>query len=113
MQKLVSVVVPTFNCQDIIEECLISVNKQTYKYIELIIVDSFSTDQTPIISRKYGKVYSYGRDPSQKNIFAVPYQRNYGASKAKGEYVYIIDSDMRLTPKVVESCVDLIEEQGA
>lgn len=112
-QKLVSVIVPTFNCQGIIEECLISVKKQTYKNIELIIVDSFSTDKTVQICKKYGKVYAYGRDPKQINIFAVPYQRNYGVAKAKGEYVYIIDSDMRLMPNVTASCVDIIEKLGA
>lgn len=112
-QKLVSVIIPTFNCEDIIEDCLKSVKRQTYKNMELIIVDSFSTDKTPQIGRRYGKVYSFGRDPAQKNVFAVPYQRNYGASKAKGEYVYIIDSDMRLTHEVVKSCVDLIEKKGA
>lgn len=111
-QKLVSVIVPTFNCQDIIEECLISVKKQTYKNIQLIIVDSFSTDETVKICRRYGQVYSYGRDPKQKNIFAVPYQRNFGVTKAKGEFVYIIDSDMRLTSQVVTSCVKLIEKKG-
>lgn len=112
-QKLVSVVVPTFNCQDIIKQCLISVVRQTYKNIELIIVDSFSSDKTAHICRKYGKVYSYGRDPKQKNIFAVPYQRNFGVSKAKGDFVYIIDSDMRLTPQLVASCVGLIEKSHA
>lgn len=112
-QKLVSVIIPTFNCQDIIEECLISVKKQNYKNIELIIIDSFSTDKTPQIGKKYGRVYSFGRDPQQKNIFAVPYQRNYGVEKAKGEYVYIIDSDMRLTQEVIESCVDLVEKKNA
>lgn len=113
MTRLVSIVVPTFNCQDIIEDCLKSVKKQTYKNVELIIVDSFSTDKTPEICRRYGKVYSFGRDPAQKNVFAVPFQRNYGVKMAKGEYVYIIDSDMRLIPEVVKSCVDLIEKKGA
>ncbi len=112
-QKLVTIIIPTYNCEDIIEGCLVSVKKQIYKPLEIIIIDSFSTDRTPQICKGYGRVYSYGRDPSQKNIFAVPYQRNFGVSKAKGEYVYIIDSDMRLTPQVVSSCVDMIEEKGA
>lgn len=113
VKKLVTISIPTFNCQDIIEECLLSVKKQTYPNIELIIVDSFSTDKTPQICKKYGKVFSFGRDPKQKNIFAVPYQRNYGVMKAHGQYVYIIDSDMRLSPDVVSSCVDLIENKNA
>jgi glycosyltransferase involved in cell wall biosynthesis len=110
---LVSVVVPTFNSQKMIEDCLKSIKKQTYKHIELIIVDSFSTDNTPGIAKKYGKVYSFGRDPKQKNIFAVPYQRNYGVSVAKGEYVYYFDSDMRMEPGLIEECVNLMQEEKA
>ncbi len=112
-KKLVSVVIPTFNSQDILQECLESVKKQTYKPIETIIVDGFSTDNTVKIAKKYGKVYSYGRDPKQKNIFAVPYQRNFGAKVAKGEYVYYIDSDMRLSPRTVETCIKLIDKEQA
>ncbi len=110
---LVSVVIPTYNCESLIKECLESVKKQTYKNIEIIIVDSFSTDKTALIGKKYGRVYSYGRDPKQKNIFAVPYQRNYGAKMAKGRYVYYIDSDMRLTPKAIETCVMLAQKKKA
>lgn len=112
-QKLVSVVIPTFNSQDVIKECLESVKKQTYKNIEVIIVDGFSTDDTPKIAKRYGKVFSFGRDPKQKNIFAVPFQRNYGAHMAKGNYIYYIDSDMRLTPKTIAACVKLIEGKKA
>lgn len=110
---LVSVVVPTYNCQDLIKDCLESIKKQTYGNIEIIIVDSFSTDNTAKIAKKYGKVYSYGRDPKQKNIFAVPYQRNYGVKMAKGEYIYYVDSDMRLKPETIEACVNLINKARA
>ncbi len=112
-QKLVSVAIPTFNNQDIITECLETVKKQTYRNIEIIVVDGFSSDDTPKIAKKYGKLYSFGRDPKQKNIFAVPHQRNYGAKMAKGEYIYYMDSDMRLTPRVIETCVKLIEKEKA
>lgn len=109
MNKLVSVVIPTFNCNSIIKDCLESVKKQAYKPIEIIMVDSFSTDNTPKIGQKYGKVYSFGRDPKQIHIFGAPYQRNYGGTKAKGEYIYWIDSDMRLTPGLIETCIDALE----
>lgn len=112
-KPLVSVVIPTFNSQNVIIDCLESVKKQTYKNIELVVVDGFSKDKTPEIAQKYGKVYFYGRDPGQKNIFAVPYQRNFGMRKGKGEYVYYIDSDMRLTPTIVETCVHLIRDKKA
>jgi glycosyltransferase involved in cell wall biosynthesis len=110
---LVSVSVPTFNCEEMVVDCLESIKAQTYPNIEVIIVDSFSTDRTPEVAARYGTVYSFGRDPSQKNIFAVPYQRNHGVEKSKGELAYIVDSDMRLAPRVVEEGVRLVMEQGA
>lgn len=113
MNKLVSVVMPTFNCETLIKDCLESVKKQSYKPIEIIVADSFSNDDTPKIAKKYGRVYSFGRDPKQVHIFGAPYQRNYGGSKAKGEYIYWIDSDMRLTPGLIEACIDALKTKNA
>ena len=110
---LVSVVIPTFNCREMVREALDSVKAQTYAPIEIIVVDSFSSDGTKELAEQYGTVYSFGRDPSQKNIFAVPHQRNYGVSQAHGEYVYWFDSDMRMKPDTVERCVRMIEERQA
>lgn len=111
--KLVSIAIPTFNCEKNLLECLESIKKQTYQPIEIIVVDSFSTDNTAKIAQKYGTVYSYGRDPKQVHAFGAPYQRNYGAQKAKGEYLYWLDSDMRLPPDLIETCVKALETQNA
>ena len=113
MNKLVSVVMPTFNCDSLIRDCLESVIKQNYKPLEIIVVDSFSTDDTPKIAKQYGTVYSFGRDPKQVHIFGAPYQRNFGASKAKGEYIYWIDSDMRMTPGLIKACLEALRAQKA
>jgi glycosyltransferase involved in cell wall biosynthesis len=110
---LVSVVIPTFNCRDILHDCLESIKAQTYSPIEIIVVDGFSNDGTPEFARQYATVYSYGRDPNQRNIFAVPVQRNYGVSKALGEYIYWFDSDMRMPPDTVAQCVEAIEKNDA
>jgi glycosyltransferase involved in cell wall biosynthesis len=107
--KLVSVVIPTFNCKAMVRDALESVKAQTYAPIELIVVDSFSTDGTAELARQYGTVYSFGKDPSQKNVFGAPFQRNYGVSQAKGTYVYWFDSDMRMKADTVQKCVDAIE----
>lgn len=112
-RKLVSIVIPTYNCDSIVKDCFESVKKQTYRPIEVIIVDSYSTDKTASIAKKYGTVYSFGKKPDQKHIFAAPYQRNYGVAKAKGEYIYWVDSDMRLPDKLVETCVRDIEKNHA
>jgi glycosyltransferase involved in cell wall biosynthesis len=111
--KLVSVVIPTFNCKAMVHECLESIKAQSYAPIEVIVVDSFSNDGTKELAEQYGTVYSFGRDPSQKNVFAVPFQRNYGVARAKGEYVYWFDSDMRMHPDTIQRCVDTIEQNGA
>jgi glycosyltransferase involved in cell wall biosynthesis len=110
---LVSIVIPTFNCKGVLHDCLESVKSQTYSPLETIVVDSFSTDGTAEFARNYASVYSFGKDPSQKSVFGAPFQRNYGVSKAQGEYVYWFDSDMRMRPDTVEKCVALIEHTAA
>lgn len=111
--KLVSVVIPTFNCKEMVRDALESVKVQTYSPLEIIVVDSFSTDGTAELARDYATVYSFGKDPSQKNVFGAPFQRNHGVSKANGEYIYWFDSDMRMKPDTVQRCVDTIERTGA
>ena len=79
-QKLVSIIIPTFNCEDFLIDCLESVRKQTYKNIEVIIVDSFSTDSTPQLAKKYGKVFSFGRNTYGQLGDATNHDRLYPSS---------------------------------
>jgi len=95
-EPLVSIVIPTYNSEKTLPLCLESINKQRYKNIEVIIVDNFSKDKAIEIARKYGaKVYSKGSEKST--------QMNYGALKAKGEFVYFIDLDSILHLKVIKN----------
>lgn len=103
-QPLVSVIVPTYNSEAVIGACLQSIQDQTYPQVELIVVDNYSTDQTPHIAAEYTQ-YVYQKGPERSA------QRNYGAKQAKGQYVLFIDSDMRLTPEVVAACVNTITEK--
>lgn len=101
---LVSVIVPSFNSKKFIEDCLESLKNQTYKQIEIIVVDNpRSTDNSRKIARKY-----------TKNVFVVGPERsaqiNYGAKKATGKYLYRVDSDFVLEPKVIEECVEKCEK---
>ena len=98
MKKIVSIIITTKNEQEVLENLLKSISKQTYKKIQTIVVDNKSTDKTKEIAKKYTKsVYNFGPERSA--------QRNYGVKKAKGEYVLILDADMVLTKKVIESSV--------
>lgn len=106
IQPLVSVIIPTRNSARTLDKCLKSIQDQTYPNIEIILVDNNSTDNTKEIAKKYtNKVYNKGPERSA--------QRNYGAKKAKGEYLLIHDSDIYFHPDSVQECVDLVIEQQA
>ena len=99
---LVSVVITTKNEEKNIENCLRSIKGQTFKNIELIVVDNFSKDKTAEIAKKYAaKVYLKGPERSS--------QRNYGAQVASGKYVFYLDADMILSPTVIDDCVEKCE----
>jgi len=105
LNTIVSVIVPTKNSSKTLDSCLKSIKDQTYKYIEIILVDNFSNDDTLKIAKKYTKeLYSKGPERSA--------QRNYGVDMSNGKYVFIIDSDMNLSPEVVEQCVNEISNKG-
>jgi glycosyltransferase involved in cell wall biosynthesis len=102
-QPLVSIVIPTYNSEKTLAKCLESIKNQTYNNIEVIVVDKFSKDRTVEIAKRFGaKVIVENLDRSVA--------RNYGIKVAKGEYLLSIDSDMELTPKVIEECLEAINK---
>ncbi|PMP63400.1 MAG: glycosyl transferase [Caldimicrobium thiodismutans] len=101
MKPLVSVIIPTYNRDYILEGAIKSVLKQTYKPIELIVVDDGSKDQTPFIVKRYP--LKYVRLP--KN-FGVSFARNRGILKSKGELIAFLDSDDEFLPQKIEKQVD-------
>lgn len=102
---LVSIVINTRNEEENIGGCLESCLQQTYKNIELIVVDNNSTDQTKVIARNYtSQVYNRGPERSS--------QKNFGAQKSSGEYVLFLDADAQLTPKVLSECIALAEGEN-
>jgi glycosyltransferase involved in cell wall biosynthesis len=102
-KPLVSVIVTTRNNEATIATCLQSINSQTYHNLELIVVDNNSKDKTADIAKAYTEhVYTKGPERSV--------QRNFAASKAQGDYVLVIDSDMELTKDVVAECVSRLKD---
>lgn len=102
---LVSVIIPTRNSAQFLDTCLTSIKNQSYKNIEIIVVDNNSTDKTKEIAKKYtDKVFNKGHERSA--------QRNYGAKKSKGDFLIFIDSDMELTSKVIEKCIKKISNNN-
>lgn len=102
-KPLVSVVVTTKNEEPHIGNCLKSISAQTYKNIEIIVVDNNSSDNTKKISGEYTKlVFDCGPERSA--------QRNFGAKKTKGKYLIFIDADMILGKDVIRECVELTQD---
>lgn len=99
-ESLVSIIIPTYNSEKTLARCLESIRNQTYKDIEVIVIDNFSTDKTVYIANHFGsKVYLLKSERAKA--------KNFGTKKAKGEYILFIDSDMELAPQIVEECVVL------
>ncbi len=99
---LVSVVIPSRNSENTIADCLKSVISQLHRPLEIIVVDSFSTDSTAEIAKTMGAtvmLYNGGRSA----------QKNWGARFANGEYLYFVDSDFKLEPNVISSCLEAIK----
>jgi len=100
LQKpLVSVIIPTYNSQATIGRCLRSIKNQTYKKIEIIVVDRHSKDKTIQIARQYKvKLLFVTKERSTA--------KNYAARSAKGEFLLFLDSDMTLAPNTIEECIN-------
>lgn len=101
--NLVSCIIATKNEENNLGRLLISLKKQTYLALEIIVVDNASFDKTKEIARSFeAQVFDFGPERSP--------QRNFGAKKAKGEYVLFLDADMELEVDVIKQCVSKAEK---
>lgn len=92
MEYLVSIIVPFYNVEGYIEKCIQSIEDQTYKNWELILVDDGSTDDSYAICNRYAGEDSHIR-LFHRDKAGVSSARNYGINEAKGEYILFADSD--------------------
>jgi glycosyltransferase involved in cell wall biosynthesis len=88
---LVSFLIPTYNRANLLPQCIESILSQTYKNIEIIVIDDASTDGTEdVINSKFkGRVKYYKNNVNR----GVAYSRNLGLSYANGKYIGLLDSD--------------------
>ena len=99
---LITVVVPCFNAETTLARTLASVADQTYKNIEVLIVDDGSTDSSAEIAHGFVRVDSRMRLLSQPNS-GVAAARNLGIAAAEGEFIALIDADDLWQPEKLES----------
>lgn len=112
MKDMVSVILPVYNRQDYIEECIRSVQAQSHQNFEVVLVDDGSADHTLAICRKLAE-----RDPRIRLLSAnhsgVSAARNKALDEAQGEYVFFLDSDDVINPLLFEVLVKGMQESGA
>jgi glycosyltransferase involved in cell wall biosynthesis len=110
MSKLVSVVIPLFNCEKYIGACLESLLQQTYKDIEVLVVDNASTDNGKEIVQTFVKkdkrfiLLQGGADKG------VSYARKLGTEAATGDYLMFVDADDYVMPEMLTKMTAAIKD---
>lgn len=112
MKKLVSVIVPVYNVEKYLERCIESIIHQSYRNLEIILVDDGSTDNSGMICDKYKE--------KDKRIIVI-HKKNGGLSDARnagikiftGECVTFIDSDDYVSSNMIMSMLDVLEKTSS
>lgn len=106
MEK-VSIIVPLYNIENYIQNCIESLIRQTYKEIEIIVIDDGSTDSSMEILKQYQEDIIVFHQENQ----GVSYSRNKGLEKATGEYIMFVDGDDWIDSDMVESMMKIMKEE--
>ena len=101
MEELISIIVPVYNVKEYIKRCVDSIINQTYKNIEIILVDDGSNDGSEGICDAYEKNYNYIKVIHKENG-GLSDARNAGIDIARGKYIAFVDSDDYINRKMIE-----------
>ena len=104
MEQLVTVVIPVYNVEAYLDRCVRSVTGQTYRHLEIILVDDGSTDGCPALCDQWAARDDRVRVIHKENAGA-GYARNSGLDRACGEYLLFVDSDDYIASDTVALCV--------
>ena len=112
MNHLISVIVPVYNGQDYLEKCIESIEAQSYDYLEIIIINDGSTDDTASVCVRLRQRYTNVRVINMEDR-GVSAARNAGMDAAKGTFITFVDADDRLRPKMLQVLYNSILETGS
>lgn len=112
MSEVISVIVPVYQVVDYLDQCLESIVNQTYRKLDIILVDDGSTDGSSAICQSYEAKDQRIRLIRQTNQ-GLSAARNVGLANRRGSYVTFVDSDDWLDPGFVEKLYGLAREQEA
>lgn len=109
-ENKVSIIVPVYNVEKYVGQCLDSLLNQTFKEFEIICIDDGSTDQSLQILEYYEK-RDFRIIVVNQNNKGAGAARNFGLQFAKGKYIFFLDADDFFEPKMLETCVKAMDEE--
>lgn len=112
MKELVSIIVPVYNTGEYLIPCLQSLCDQSYKNLEIILVDDGSTDGSGAVCDEFARRDDRIRVIHQPNA-GVSAARNAGLDAASGAYLTFVDADDGLVPEAVETALRYLRENNA
>lgn len=111
MDDLISVIIPVYNNEKYLSECLSSICSNTYRNIEIIVIDDGSTDNSGNISDEFAIEDSRVKVFHKKNT-GVSRSRNLGMNIAKGEFIAFVDSDDYIDGDYFEKLLSTMKDSG-
>lgn len=109
---LISVIVPVYNGQDTLTACVESIERQTYKNLEIILVNDGSTDDTAAVCVRLREAWENLHVITTEGA-GVSAARNAGIDAATGEILTFVDADDRLRPKILQVLYDCLTDTGS
>lgn len=110
--RMVSIIIPTYNLENYVQKCITSIQNQTYKDLDIIFVDDGSTDHTKAIIEEATKNDLRIRlfDGQHKGVSNA---RNIGLDHAKGEYISFIDGDDFVSEQYINTLLEWMDSSNA
>jgi len=107
--ETISVIVPVYNTAPYLPDCIRSVQRQTYKNLEILLIDDGSTDGSGALCDEFARQDSRIRVFHQENR-GLSAARNRGLDAVQGQYISFVDSDDEITPQMLEILRDRLQE---
>lgn len=108
--KCISIIVPVYNCEKYIFRCLKSIINQTYKNLQIIVIDDGSTDSTlkicEDIARNDCRIEIYSKENG-----GVSSARNFGLKKVKGDFISFVDADDFLEANMYSKMIYYLKDE--
>lgn len=109
---LVSVIVPIYGVEKYLDTCIASIVNQTYKHLEILLIDDGSKDSCPQICDSWAEKDERIRTFHKPNG-GLSDARNYGIDRAHGDYIYCVDSDDWIDTSLIERCINTCLQYNA